>query len=118
MSKVRKVTKAEFGRFQKVFRFYQLLLGVPEYEVYFEQADIDAIAQIDRNVKGCVAVVKLNTRIPLEDANAGWVEETAKHEAIHLFLNRLMYLAKSRWSAEGEIDREEERITRILERII
>lgn len=118
MCKFRKTTKAEFRKFKEVFRVWQQVLGVPEYEIYFEHRRIDAISQIERNIKGCTATVVFNNQIGQYDDVAGWVEATAKHEAIHLFLNRLIYLANSRWSAEREIDREEERIARILEKLI
>lgn len=119
MCKRRTVTKREFERFKRAFGVWKLRMGFPEYELGFEHKDTeDAIAYVDINVSGCTAIVSLNNKIGYRDDVDGWLEDTAKHEAIHVLLGRLVHIAKSRFVSEEEIDRENERITRILEGLI
>ena len=116
MCERRKVTKGEFSRFKKHFLLWQAKLGVPEYDVVFKQdADDKYFAYIDADSESCTATVSLCKTIKM---GAGeWVKSTARHEALHLLLTRLVDCAKGRFVSADEIDREYERVVRILEKV-
>ena len=115
----RKTTKAEYERFKRTFKQWQLVLGVPEYEVYFELCDTEgACASCTPNPEGCTCQVKVSKVTPMGEEPGEWAEDTARHEALHLFFAEYRHLAESRFCDENEIAREEERIVRILEKLL
>lgn len=112
---MRKTTKAEFRRFQESFKEWQALLGCPEYEVEMELADIPgSYAELDTNPEGCHASLKFCIK---HDGDPE-PEATGLHEALHLRLARLVSMAKRRWVSEEDIDREEEGVVRVLEKLL
>ena len=116
---MRKVTKREYKKFDETFKLWQLRFGCPEYEIATRHGDTGGnVGSLSADSSGCTGVVGLCTHIAPNDDLDNWVEDVAKHEALHLLLLRLTDLAKGRFASEDEIDRENERITRILEKLI
>jgi len=92
-SKRLKIFRREFERRQKQF-------GLCGYQVFFEEKKLeDCFANITQNHGDMVATARVNSdphgdRKPIE---------SAKHEAIHLLIGKLEYLAKRRYVSEDEI---------------
>lgn len=111
-----KTSKAYFKRFKKAFIFWQEKFGLTQYDIclYHMKLD-DGYAQIKINELNKTADVYLNLEIPDKcvPADSG-PEGTAKHEAIHLLLNRIDWLGKSRIITETDIDEENEAIVNRL----
>lgn len=116
----RKTTSKEYEAFKDEFEFWQDALGLNEYGVNFVVDDLDgAYAVISRDAQGCSATVRFCKFVPDNwkmDENEARL--SGKHECLHLFLGRLWDLAHTRHTTEAEIDHEEERIVRVLEKIL
>ncbi len=102
--------------FQKSFLQWCDQFGIKEYRYLFLTRtftdDVRASLDVDQSTK--VACVTLDSRVVNEDE----IEEFAKHEAIHLLVNKLFDVALKRYVTEDEICKEEETLVRILERLI
>jgi hypothetical protein len=117
---VRKTTKQEFNRFKKAFLYWQERLNRIDYDARFYHRKLDeCYAQIETDHMGRCADVSLCSEFP-EDVGAGYKgpEGEAKHEAIHLLLQRLEWLATSRYVMPADIKEEVESLVRILENIL
>lgn len=111
----RKVGKVEYRKFRETFLKWQVLLGLTEYEIGFvRSSDPSAIASINANPKGCTAEVSY-CEVSLDEPEP---EATALHEALHLLLARLMWMAEERYICEAALWQENERIVRVLERLL
>ena len=119
-----KTSKAYFNRFKKEFLRWQRLLGLTQYRIdffheslrqadgttYYAQAEI---FESDKFVK-----VTLTTQIKDSSIDTG-PESHARHEAIHLLIHRLTWLAESRFNlTSGDIDEEAEAIVVRLEKVL
>ena len=113
-----KTTKAQFNRFKKEFKKWEDRLGL-HYQSYFQHTSLeDCYAEIVVNEPGKVATVRMCTEVDGLDAEVFMPEGSGKHEAIHLLLNRMKYLAECRYVTSGEIDMEIERLVRVLEKVL
>lgn len=115
-----KTTAKEFERFKKSFKYWQEKLGLHEYRIdFFHKQLKDNYAQIMTSEIGKTATVCLTTKLDSEDVKCwGGPEVTGKHEAIHLLVRRLTWLARSRHCSENDIDEEDEKIVRRLEDVL
>lgn len=91
----------DFKLFQKLFREYQKKFGLTGYKVYFKHEPLEGcFADITVIQRDMVATARLNSK-------PSWglrsIEQSAKHEALHLLLNRLEHRACNRWVSEEEI---------------
>ena len=113
-----KTTKADFEEFKKWFLYYQDLFGLKNFDVTFLHKKVNGIyASCD--VQGdTTAVVMLNNQTSKDDIGVPPMKELARHEAAHLLLGRLKKMACTRFMNPDEIDREEERVVTILEKVI
>lgn len=117
-----KTTKAQFESFKESFLYWQKELGMMDYRVAFEHVHLGksyATIGVDHHGRG--VVVSMTT--DLDDATVVDVEgfdpaAHGKHEAIHLFLERLSSLAHSRFLLEREIYDAEEGMVRVLEKVL
>lgn len=105
----------EFKQFQIVFKEYQRMFGLMGYKVYFKYEPINAFASITTNTNEMVATVFLNKQKAQPFKNIG---RSAKHEALHLLLDRLEDLAMSRYTNEVEIGKACEELVFKLETLI
>ncbi len=115
-----KTSKKDFARFKKEFLRWVGIFGLKDYRLVFRHLELkDDFASININEEGKLAIVKLATGFEKE-SDDGWVspEHHARHEAIHLLLNRFDYLARARVCSQSEITEENETITRILEKVL
>src|SRR4030042_2939294 len=87
-----KTTKNDFKRFCNLFRHCQNLLNLRDISVSFAHTkQEDSYACLTTNVDGRVAVAEFNSLIP-SDRETGYKspEHCAKHEALHLFLTKML----------------------------
>lgn len=116
-----KTSKAEFEKFKECFLKYVDLFGLKDWRIDFENRKLeDNYAEIQAspsNVESGVVGVFFDSRDSGKNGHIS-TEDTAKHEAIHLILVRLMYLARSRYIDSSELRVEEHRVVRILEKVI
>ena len=111
-----KTSKAEFNEFKKAFLEYVELFSLKGYRIIFEHVELkDEYAQINRDHDGRVVVVKFNLR---KYVDMGSPTDEARHEAIHLLLTGLHYWASCRYVLPDQINNEEEKIVRVLEKVI
>ena len=92
----------DFASFQKHFRQYQKRFGLGGYSVYFAQEPLESFAKISCNQSRMVVRVSLNNTLPPEYKPFKNIKHSAKHEAIHLLLERIEGCIKDRYISEGE----------------
>jgi len=115
-----KTTKKDFKCFEKEFLKWINVLGLKDWRVLFYHRPLeDSFAVIHRDNVGKIANVYFSSEIP-ETAREGYIcpEHHAKHEAVHLLLSRLGYLAERRYINYSDISEEMERLVRILEKVL
>jgi len=113
-----KLTDADFDRFKAECLKLQGDWGLQEYSLYFGRCtDADSYASVSIDEEGCVVRIKLTKSVKdIEEMPP--IEVLAKHEMIHLMINRLVWVGGRRWVTEGEIDNEWERLTVKLEKLL
>lgn len=115
-----KVSAKYYRAFREAFIYYRDLFGLKQYRVDFIQEDIGLdYAQIRIGEEQKIAVVVLNTyfRSDVIGTDPGPVAH-ARHECMHLLLNRLSWLATLRYLSEEDIKEEDEALAVILTRAI
>ena len=115
-----KTTKKDFKRFCSEFLRWVELFGLKDYRLLFHHKQLeDSFAEIHRDDPGKIVDIYFSKEIP-EISVSGYIspEHHAKHEAIHLLLSRLGYLADRRYLNYADVKEEQERIVRILEKIL
>ena len=116
---MKKTSKANFNRFKREFLWWMDRLDLNGYEVYFEHQPIKGCyAEISINESGKVATVTYSSLMENIDYDSDDPARSAKHEAIHLLLQRLKWLGQERFVGSEEMEHENERITRVLEKIL
>ena len=104
---------------QQYFEEYQQRFGLNGYRVYFKYDDSEkTFACISRNHYTGTATVFLNDKLPEKDLPFKNIKRSAKHEAIHLLLTRMEYLANDRHASADEIYAAEEELVHKLECLI
>jgi hypothetical protein len=112
-------TKKDFERFKVEFLKWVDRFGLKGYEITFLHKKLnDACAEVWANEKAKMASVTLSTKRGIEDCKNDTIEDYAKHEAIHLLLNRIRWLGECRFIDDAELPEEWEKLVRILEKII
>ena len=115
---MKQTTKAMFNRFKKEFNRLIPILGINGYKFYFFHQTLEhSYAEVQINLKGYFVNVYYSVEVEDDDPDVT-PEENAKHEAIHVLLSRLGYLGEERYIGSSEIDDEQERLVRVLEKII
>jgi len=116
-----KTTKNDFKKFCNCFRHWQDLLNLRDISVSFAHTkQPDSYACLTTNVDGRVAVAELNSLIPC-GKDIGYIspEQCAKHEALHLFLSKMLVEAVPKYSRdEDETLDATEGAVRVLERLL
>lgn len=113
-------TKKDFERFKTEFLRWVDKFGLKEYEIWFYHENPKPISDgaIDSNEDGKYANVYYAKNIAKENMEQHSPEAIAKHEAIHLLLSRFDWLAKMRCIMSGDIREENEKLVRILEKVL
>ena len=110
--------KKDFALFQEHFKEYQHRFGLTGYKVYFKHEPLNsAFAKISIESNDMVAMVTLNSKLPSKDSFKD-IKRSAKHEAIHLLLNKLETKALDRYLRDGEIYETVEELVFKLEELI
>lgn len=120
MSKMHRTSKTYLNEFKREFLKWVGVFGLKQYRIDFLHEDIgNRYAQIRITEYGKIANVYCN--LFLDDENLSLDQgpaSHAKHEAVHLLLSRLSWLARSRCIAEGDLEEEEEAIIERLIKVI
>jgi len=112
-------TLAEFRLFQRYFKEYQNRFGLLDYKTYFEYKPMEGyFSDVKVDHVGMVATVRLNSRLPKSSKEYQNIRQNAKHEAIHLLIADLEYLATERYTSEVEVERMVEKLVYRLEKLI
>ena len=115
----KKITEKDFKLFQEEFKKYQKIFNVQDYTIVFNQGLIDGnFANIQTNSEMRTAFVTLADKIHKDDIEHFDIKECAKHEALHLFLSDIVYLACERFGNLDTIKKEEEKLVRLLTNVI
>ena len=114
-----KTTKAQFSRFKQSFQMWVEAFGLKEYEIYFvHEPLVGAGATINIEEDAKAVTVAMSSDIPKVDHEHFSPEDHAKHEAIHLLLDRIRWLGACRYISESELQEEWERLVRVLEKVL
>ena len=114
-----KTTKIQYEEFKKEFMRWIDRLGLHDWKIFFYHEKLDDVfAKIIYDNMNSAAAVKFNSEVDEEDANFMQPKISAKHEAMHLLLARLNYLAGARYICSEDINTEEERIVNILTKVV
>lgn len=109
----------DFELFQQEFKKWQERFGLGGYKVYFRLKPKDGVyANIVMDQESMVATVTLSTKLDKDALVDKDIYKTAKHEAIHLLLFRLVNLAWGRFVRKEEIDATEEELVNKLTELI
>lgn len=119
---MKKTSDKDFRAFKKEFLRCVDLFGLKDYKLFFFLRDLEdetKIAHIVYESEACYARVYLNTILDDSDGNKDFDPVlNGRHEAIHLLFGRLFTLAEDRYASREAISTEEERIVRILEKLL
>jgi len=109
----------DFEAFKREFIRRQEQFGLNGYQVYFSHEPSDnSFASIDADQGEMVATVRLNSDLPDKSKPFKNPKQSAKHEAIHLLLNRLEANALYRFATKEDIYEATEELVHKLERLI
>ena len=105
----------QFEQFKTEFLKRQEQFDLNGYKVYFRKEPlVGCFADITVNQEGLVATVRYSNEVDQDDNPV----YSAKHEAIHLLLARLLDLAERRYVSEAELSEANEEAVRRLDKII
>lgn len=115
-----KVSKADFNTFKREFLRWAEILNLKQYryDFVFKPLD-DNYAEIIISEESGVATVYFASELDGQDKDmCRGPEKVAKHEVIHLLLNRLYWLGLQRFVGSSESQHEWEKLVRILEKAL
>ena len=109
----------DFELFQSEFKKWQQKFGLMGHQVYFKYEPLkERFADLDVNTELRVATVRLNSKLDADETPFKDIKKSAKHEAIHLLLDKLEDCAFSRYIRQGEIvEATEELVVKLMELI-
>ena len=115
-----KISKADFNRFKREFVRLQQLLGLTQYRVsFFHEKLKDNYAELHvQQIDKVVGVYLNNHTNEHSDSVDEGPESHAKHEVIHLLIDRLAWLGQARYIEAHEIEEEAEAIVVRLEKVL
>lgn len=103
----------KFARFVAGIGTYCVMLGLTGYDIQVLLMEDDGFhAAVEADPDNYVATFYYN---PYVDETP---EDTALHEVLHLFMARYRSLANYRFISERDVDSEEEKIVRTLNKVI
>ncbi len=116
---VKRTTQAEFELFKREFLKWQRRLGLTDWKVYFEHVEVDdGFAEIIMDHEGCLATVRLTTKVPGPDVPDFDPAAHARHEALELLLGPVRRLMTWRYVVPDDINIEIHRVVRRLEKLL
>jgi hypothetical protein len=112
-------TAAQFQLFKDEFQKWIPLLGLTGYRITYNKEVMDGSqAMIYINEEGRTARVAYARYLTKKGYTNHDVRYAARHEAVHLLLSRLTYMAASRYAIKKEIDHEEENLAVLLGKLL
>ena len=110
----------DFDLFQKTFVAYQVKFGLTGYKVYLEHGPLEDgdFGAIVVNQEDMTATVRLSSNLSKKSKMVKDPARTAKHEAVHLLIGRLVELCKERFVSPSEIHEASEELAIKLEVLI
>ncbi len=109
----------DFEQFQKHFRYYQNLFNLSGYKIYFKHEPLErCFAEIDIAHETMIATVSLNSELEEDCKEFLDIKQSARHEALHLLLGRMKWLACQRNITADELYTAEEEAVHRLEAVI
>jgi len=115
-------TKEQFDLFQSEFLKWQDKFDMKHIKVRFYHYNIAKYRYAEINLNDfadCVAGVTFNKENDSDSMlTDNEIQCIAKHEAIHLFMNQLTYLARQRFASCDEITRTDEAMTVLLTQLL
>ena len=116
---MKKTTKAQFHEFIKHCERYRAQLSLWDWQIYYRHEKLDdAYATADIDLPSKTVTIKFNSDLEKSDFEPGWIERTAKHEMIHVFIGRITYLAGARYITDSELEEATEELVFELEHLI
>ncbi len=113
-----KVSKAYFEEFKKEFVDWQERLGLTQYEIEFKhEVMLNKVATLQVNEMGKLVTVKLAKNLNKYRLEEG-AEKHARHEILHLLLNRMRWLGEARYIENDDLQEEWEALVRRLEKVL
>jgi hypothetical protein len=113
-----KTTPEEFERFKKEFKRWAELFGCTGYDIRISHKTPkgykDAAATTETDEVDKIATITYTRNLNKEQQARHTPEGDAKHEAIHLLLSHLSWLANERFVGPDAIENEEEKIVYTL----
>jgi hypothetical protein len=112
------VTEKWFNVFRDEFTKWVHYYGIKGWEFHFIHADVeDARASVSTDQESRLALVTLSTKWSGMEPNDFEIRKCAFHEATELFLAKINFIARSRYTTDSEIEEEIHNIIRILENV-
>lgn len=114
-----KTTKKHFNYFCEQFQYWADQFHCVGWKFFFEHEDISGYAEYSVNLRHRAFIVRFTTDWDTSGRPLCYeeIDNSARHEALHLLIGRVVSLAHSRWVTEDEIMEAAEELTRKLERI-
>lgn len=95
----------DFKEFKKWGNYYQKKFGLTGYNCYYKDEELEGcFANVAVSEDTRVATFRLNKKLDKDEREFSDVKKDAKHEMLHLMLNKLQYLATLRYVRDGEIE--------------
>ena len=117
-----RTTKAHFEYFKKRVRYWYKHYNLSGWWLYFDHCDIERnYARVRVNMVGRVATFMLSIEwfhpdvLPL---NQHTLDDSARHEIIHLILGPMGNLVNARFVTQDEVTAAEETVVRHLEELL
>jgi hypothetical protein len=106
---MKKTSAKDFKQFVASFKKYQDLLGLHDFQVYFKHKSLErCFANCVVNCTDRCATVSFGTELEDEDFEDSDPVKSGKHEALHLLIHKLEWLADHRFVTQEQIDTEVE----------
>jgi len=114
-----KTTKADFEKFKHFFNEWTEKFGLDYWQIYFEHKQNKiGYSAIKPDIDGYVARVMLAINWDDREVTDEGLNQSAKHEAIHLLIVRCMAIGGSRFVTSDEMISAEEELVRRLEKLL
>jgi L-rhamnose mutarotase len=114
-----KVSQRHFKKFQAEFNLWVERIGLKDYRIFFKHEGRNEFAsvEVDEDAKHAVVCFAAEL-VDKYDQQLLDPARSAKHEAIHLLLHRLVWLGQCRYVRPDDFAEEWERLVRILEKVL
>jgi hypothetical protein len=113
-----KLSQDEFRFFCKRCRYYMEVLGLRRWKVYYAFDSLEGErGSCTVDVSGGVATITLS-RVWEHEPSKEAIDQTAKHEMLHLLFGRLRANAGTRFIGEAEVVESIHEIIRVFEKLI